>query len=68
MKEEVRALGHELCINEQLSSSQTFPGPDMGSSVLGKITKDKIEIVRESDARLRKVIRVEGVEREFWQY
>ena len=36
--------------------------------VLGEITEDKLEIVRESDAILRQVIREEGLEREIWQY
>ncbi|VED71058.1 GMP synthase (glutamine-hydrolyzing) [Staphylococcus aureus] len=47
---------------------QPFPGPGLGIRVLGEITEDKLEIVRESDAILRQVIREEGLEREIWQY
>ena len=36
--------------------------------MLGEITEDKLEIVRESDAILREVIRQEGLERDIWQY
>ena len=47
---------------------QPFPGPGLGIRVLGEITEDKLEIVRESDAILRQVIREEGLERDIWQY
>ena len=40
-----------------------FPGPGLGIRVLGEITEDKLEIVRESDAILREVVREEGLER-----
>ena len=43
---------------------QPFPGPGLGIRVLGEITEDKLEIVRESDAILREVIREEGLERD----
>lgn len=67
-KDEVRALGIELGIPEHLVWRQPFPGPGLGIRVLGEITEDKLEIVRESDAILRDVIREEGLEREIWQY
>lgn len=67
-KDEVRALGIELGIPEHLVWRQPFPGPGLGIRVLGEITEDKLEIVRESDAILREVIRQEGLEREIWQY
>ncbi|BCU53294.1 GMP synthase [glutamine-hydrolyzing] [Staphylococcus auricularis] len=67
-KDEVRELGIELGIPEHLVWRQPFPGPGLGIRVLGEITEDKLEIVRESDAILREVIREEGLEREIWQY
>lgn len=67
-KDEVRALGIELGIPEHLVWRQPFPGPGLGIRVLGEITEDKLEIVRESDAILREVIRQEGLERDIWQY
>ena len=67
-KDEVRALGIELGIPEHLVWRQPFPGPGLGIRVLGEITEDKLEIVRESDAILREVVREEGLEREIWQY
>ena len=64
-KDEVRALGIELGIPEHLVWRQPFPGPGLGIRVLGEITEDKLEIVRESDAILREVIREEGLEKRF---
>ena len=62
----MRALGIELGIPEHLVWRQPFPGPGLGIRVLGEITEDKLEIVRESDAILREVVREEGLE--IWQF
>ena len=47
---------------------QPFPGPGLGILVLGEVTEDKLEIVRESDAILREEIAKNGLERDVWQY
>lgn len=67
-KDEVRALGEELGIPSDLVWRQPFPGPGLAVRVLGEITPEKLEVVRESDAILREEIRNAGLERDIWQY
>ena len=67
-KDEVRALGEELGMPADLVWRQPFPGPGLGVRVLGEITREKLAVVRESDAILREEIKNAGLERDIWQY
>ena len=67
-KDEVREVGVAMGIAEELVYRQPFPGPGLAVRCLGEITREKLEILRTSDAILREEVRNAGLDREIWQY
>lgn len=67
-KDEVRKVGTELEIPDDIVWRQPFPGPGLAIRVLGEVTDEKLEIVRESDYILRDEIKKADLDREIWQY
>jgi len=67
-KDEVREVGTELGLPEEIVWRQPFPGPGLAIRILGEITIEKLDILREADAIFLDEIRLAGLNREVWQF
>jgi GMP synthase (glutamine-hydrolysing) len=66
-KDEVRAIGEELGLPEDLVWRQPFPGPGLAVRIVGTITPERVEILRAADAIVTQEIKRAGLYREIWQ-
>lgn len=67
-KDEVRVVGKELGLPDNMVYRQPFPGPGLGVRCTGAITRDRLEALRESDAILREEFEKAGLFHKVWQY
>ncbi|TAJ47529.1 MAG: glutamine-hydrolyzing GMP synthase [Herbiconiux sp.] len=66
-KDEVRAIGRELGLPEVIVSRQPFPGPGLGIRIVGEITFERLELLRQADAIVRAELTAAGLDAEIWQ-
>jgi GMP synthase (glutamine-hydrolysing) len=66
-KDEVRRVGEELGLPERLVWRQPFPGPGLAVRIIGEVTQERLELLREADAILQEEIRRAGLYRDLWQ-
>lgn len=67
-KSEVRRVGELLGLPQHVVHRQPFPGPGLGVRVLGEITRERLDILKDADAIYREEIKKAGLEYEIWQY
>ncbi|MCX5385127.1 glutamine-hydrolyzing GMP synthase [Streptomyces sp. NBC_00083] len=66
-KDEVRMVGQELGLPDEIVQRQPFPGPGLGIRIVGEVTKDRLDLLREADAIAREELTAAGLDREIWQ-
>lgn len=66
-KDEVRTVGTELGLPDEIVWRQPFPGPGLGVRIIGEVTRETVAILQNADAIVREEIANAGLEREIWQ-
>ncbi|NCW92399.1 MAG: glutamine-hydrolyzing GMP synthase [Actinobacteria bacterium] len=66
-KDEVRQVGLELGLPEEIVWRQPFPGPGLGIRIVGEVTQQRIDLLREADAIARFELKAAGLDRDIWQ-
>jgi GMP synthase (glutamine-hydrolysing) len=66
-KDEVRAVGRELGLSEEIVARQPFPGPGLGIRIVGEVTRERLALLRRADAIVRHELTAAGLDAEIWQ-
>jgi GMP synthase (glutamine-hydrolysing) len=66
-KDEVRAIGRELGLPHEIVGRQPFPGPGLGIRIVGEITQERLDLLREADAIVRHELTAAGLDDDIWQ-
>ena len=67
-KDEVRAVGLELGLPEAMVWRHPFPGPGLAIRIVGAVTRERLDVLREADAIARAELTAAGLDREIWQF
>ncbi|MEI5672018.1 MULTISPECIES: glutamine-hydrolyzing GMP synthase [unclassified Nocardioides] len=66
-KDEVRAVGEQLGLPSTMVWRQPFPGPGLGIRIIGEVTRERLDLLREADAIAREELTRAGLDRDIWQ-
>jgi len=66
-KDEVRAIGRELGVPEVIVARQPFPGPGLGIRIIGEVTRERLDLLREADAIVREELTAADLDSQIWQ-
>ena len=67
-KDEVRAVGEELGLPHEMVWRHPFPGPGLGIRIIGEVTRERLDLLRDADAIAREELAASGFEKDVWQF